>query len=99
MDSYHWKHLYFEDFSICPDVLEVNMDAALDLHWNEQGDLSFIQTCILLPALDLKDPLQTQPGKVAEALPWASEAAAHELSATYQRGNNPVILHQIKCNW
>lgn len=45
------------------------MDATLDLHCNEQGDLGFIQAYIVLPALDLMDPLQTQPRNVAEALP------------------------------
>lgn len=69
MDSCHWKHLYFEDFSIRPAVLEVNVDATLDLQHNKQGELGFIQTYVVLPALDLKDPLQTQPRKVAGALP------------------------------
>lgn len=44
MDSCHWKRLYFEDFSIRPAVLEVNVDAILDLQHNEQGELGFIQT-------------------------------------------------------
>lgn len=69
MDSCHWKRLYFEDFSIHPAVLKVNVDAILNLQHNKQGELGFVQTQIVLPALDLKDPLQTQPRKVAEALP------------------------------
>lgn len=56
------------DFSICPAVLEVNMDATLDLPVTNK-DFRFYPTYIVLPALALKDPLQTQPGKVAEALP------------------------------
>lgn len=50
------------------------------------GDLGFIQTYTVPPALDSTDPLQTQPGKVAETLPRASEAAARAAmpSATYK---------------
>lgn len=45
-------------------LLKVHKKATLNLHHNEHEDLGSTQTYIVLPALDLKDPLQSLEGLI-----------------------------------